>query len=148
MATFSTVAALTITTASAPDSDGQLSAGVDNSTDEFQRIHWYSRMKSGSVAPTVDSIIEFYFFREDDHSPEYVTDGETLTDSDLTATPENAHQIGAIVVTADTLKEFFGEGVVEDPGPGQWAIGFMNETGQTLTSTEAGGFVHWVGEKA
>ena len=148
MATFSTVAALTITTASIADGAGRKSAHVDNSTDEYQRIHWYIRLRSGTVAPTVDTLYEIYGFREDDHATEYVTDGEATTNSALTATPENAQQIGTILVTADANKFFYKEGVWEDPGPGRWGIGFMNETGQTMHATEADGFIHWVGEKA
>lgn len=148
MTTFSTVAALTITTVSIADGAGRKSANVDNSTNKYQKIHWYARFKSGSVAPTADSIITIYAWREDNHATEYVTDGDATTDSALSSKPENAQPIGSIVFTATANKSFYGEGIWRDPGPGGWAIGFFNETGQTLSTTEADGFIHWVGEKA
>jgi hypothetical protein len=146
-ATFGVIAALTITTASITDGNGRIATGVDNSTNEYQRIHWYARFETGT-SPTVDTLIELYFFREDDHATQYVSDGETLTDGALSTTPQNAQLVGTMVVTAVSDTMFYVEGVVEDPGPGRWAMGFMNETGATLSTTEADGFIHWVGEKA
>ena len=148
MATFSTVADLTITTASITDGQGRKSANVDNSTDLYQRIHWYTRLASGGTGPTAGTLYEMYAFREDNFATEYTTDGTGTTNVPLIATPENAELIGTVVLTNTANKFFYGEGVWEDPGPGGWAMGFMNEGGQTMSTTEADGFIHWIGEKA
>ena len=147
MATFSTVAALTITTASITDGNGRISSGVDNSTDEYQRIHLYIRLELGT-SPTADTLLEVYFYREDDHGTEYVTDGATLTDGALSATPPNAQLVATMASSGTTGERLYADVVVEDPGPGRWGVGFMNETGVTMSTTEADGFIHWVGEKA
>ena len=147
MATFSTVAALTITTASISDGNGRISTGVDNSTDEYQKIHLYCRLETGT-SPTADSRIDFYFYREDDHATEYVSDGETLTDGALSAVPPNAQFIGSMISDGTSNTMLYRDMVVDDPGPGRWAVGFINNTGATLSTTEADGFIHWVGEKA
>lgn len=148
MATFSTpIAALTLSLSGILDTEGRISTGVDNSTDEYQRIHWYAQIQA-SAAPTAGTLYEVYGFRADGHATPYTTDGETLTDGALSLTPENAQLIGTIVVTATAEGLFYGEGVWADPGPGTWAIGIMNETGQSLGGIEANHFVHWRGEKA
>lgn len=147
MTTFGVIAALTITTASIADGAGRIGAGVDNSTDEYQRIHWYCRMETGT-SPDAGSLIEIYAYREDDFATEYTSDGIALSDAGLSAKPPNAQLLGVLVSdgTSDTM--IYAEGVFEDPGPGRWTIGFWNATGATLSTTETDGFVHWVGEKA
>lgn len=148
MATFSTVAAMTITTASIADGNGRIATGVDNSTDEYQKIHLYCRLETGTT-PTADSRVNFYFYREDDHATEYVSDGQTLTDGSLSVTPSPPTQfIGAMISDGTSDTRLYLDTVVHDPGPGRWSVGFMNETGATLSTTEADGFIHWVGEKA
>lgn len=147
-ATFSPVAALTITTATLTDGNGQMSAHVDNSSDEYQRIHLYIRMETGT-SPTVGKTFEIYGVRQDDHTGiEYVSDGYGTSGAAISATPPNAQFIGAIVVTATSDTMVYGEFVWEDPGPGGWGIIVMNETGASSSTNEDDGFVHWVGEKA
>ncbi len=144
--TYSTIAALTIDMDSKGDGAGRKAAEVDNSTDEYETILYYARFTCGT-SPTADSVFELYFFREDDHATEYRTDSVGAGDVELGSSNivKNAHMITAAVVTGVTDNVAEAEGFVENPGPGQWSIGFMNETG--VTNNAAGNFIHWVGHK-
>lgn len=144
--TFSTVSALTITMDSKADANGQKAAEINNAIDEYHKILWYARFTCGT-SPDADSLFELYFFREDDHGTEYRTDSVAAGNVELGSSNivKNAHMIGAAVVTGVTDNVAEAEGVVENPGPGQWSIGFLNETG--VTNNSAGNFIHWVGWK-
>jgi len=151
MATFSTVAALTMSfhnDSGVADGQGRISTKVSNASDKYQKIHLYFRIRAGGSAPTAGKLVHFYFYREDNHATEYTSDGVTLTDAEITTKPKNAQHIGSAKFAGSANEYVYFDVVVKDPGPGEWAVAAWNESGATWSTTSGDSFAHWVGEKA
>ena len=136
---------MTITLASIAAGNGRISAQVDNTTTRFNLITVYARIESGGTGPADEEVYEFYLIKFDADTPEYVSDGFSDADAAVTVKPPNANFIGAIAVTNDADTQFFGDFVVRDPGP-EFSIVFWNDTGQTISTTEADSFIHFIGQ--
>lgn len=143
---YSTSAALTITLASLASSTasvGRQSTLIDNTTNRFQKVVIYAKIKLGT-SPTADRNVTFYLIRTDNDGTEHRTDGAGTTDAALTV--KNAQPIGSLYVgnspaTGDVL---LGEFVVEDPGP-EWGVAVVHDTGVNLDSTGSNHWVRYIG---
>lgn len=126
----------TITLASLANNSSRQSTMIDNSSDNYGRAIVYLRIKSGASAPSAGSVYEVYLIRGDDPaSSTYRTDNAGASDAAITI--ENATLIGAIVVTANANKNFYGEFSTKELGAlgPEWGIAIKNLSGQTVSST-------------
>lgn len=142
---FTSSAALTISLASLADAAGRQSTLIDNGTARYGRLIIYLKIKTGSSAPTANSVCELYLLRGDKGTgTEHVTDGGGQSDAALTVL--NAELIG--VVRCKSLPSagdvLYGEFAVDDPGP-KWGVAVVNRTGQALDSTGSNHWVRYVG---
>lgn len=136
LAVAGSLTALTITITGVTTGTGRQSTMVDNSVTQARRAIIYTHVKTNS-APTAGSTYDFYLIRFDKgSSPTYGSDNAGA--SDAVWTQANALYLGSIVLTASATTTFYGEfdtaDVTSDLGPG-WALGFMNRSGQTPSTT-------------
>lgn len=129
-------AAFTITLASLADGSARQSDMIDNTTNR-QGALVYLRIKSGASAPTAGTVYEVYLLRGDAATPNVTDDGAGETDAAITI--ENAQLLGAIKVTNDAAKNFYGVFDTWPLGPlgPTWGIAVRNKSGQALSATEA-----------
>ncbi len=142
---FAASSALTITVASLADGGGRQSTLVDNSTNRYQDLLVYVKLKTGATAPTANSVCEVYLLRSDkDATTEHVSDGAGASDAALTAL--NAALVGVVRVRSSPSAGdvLYGEFLVHRPGP-KWGIAVVNRTGQALDSTGSNHWVRYVG---
>lgn len=142
---FAASAALTITLTSLADAAGRQSTLVDNSSNRYQDLLVYVKIKNGSSAPTANSVVEVHLIRDDkDGGTEHVSDGAGASDAALTVL--NAQLIGVIrnKSSPSAGDVIYGEFFVQRPGP-KWGVVIVNRTGQTLDSTGSNHWVRYVG---
>lgn len=146
-AKFGASTALTITIAGLATSTagvGRQSTIVDNTSDKFQQILLYVKIKLGT-SPTNATRADIYLIRDDNHGTNHRTDGAGASDAGLTVL--NAQLIGSIntkssgVATGDNI---YGEFVIDQPGP-KWAIAIVHNTGVNLDSTGSNHWARYVG---
>lgn len=126
----------TITLASLANNAARQSTMIDNSSDNYGRAMVYLRMKSSGTTPTAGSVYEVYLIRGDDPSSStYRTDNAGASDAAITI--ENATLLGAIAVTANANKNFYGEFSTRELGPlgPEWGIAVKNVSGQAVSAT-------------
>lgn len=142
---FGTGTALTITIASLASSTtgvGRQSTIVDNSSDRFQKIYLYCRIRVGT-SPTANRTIRFYLIRVDDNGTPHRSDGAGASDAALTV--KNAIPIGTIFVDVTTSDlDYYGEFVIQDPGY-KWGIAIVQDTGVNLNSTSGNHWIRYIG---
>ncbi|MBI1825881.1 MAG: hypothetical protein HY287_05840 [Planctomycetes bacterium] len=137
---FASSTALTITIASLADAGGRQSTLVDNSTNRYQDVLLYLKIKNSGTAPTANSVVEVYLLRDDANGgTEHASDGAGSSDSAITIL--NAPLLGVIRNKSSPAggDVIYGEFLISRPGP-KWGIAIVNRTGQTLDST---GSNHW-----
>lgn len=146
-AKFSSSTALTITLnslASSTSNLGRQSTFVDNTTDRFQQVLLYIKLKLGT-SPTSATRADVYLLRDDNHATNHRTDGAGASDAAITIL--NAPLIGSLntktsgTATGDNL---YGEFIIDIPGP-KWAIAVVHNTGVNLDSTAANHWARWIG---
>lgn len=142
-AKFSSATAFTITLASLGSSTGGVgrqSTMIDNSTNRYQAVIVYLKVKLGT-SPTGSRAVYVYGIRSDGADR---SDGAGASDNAITIL--NAPILGVMQdksspSTGDLL---YGEFVFTDPGP-EWGIAVVHDTGVNLDSTEANHYYKWVG---
>lgn len=145
-ANFGTATALTITLASLASSAagvGRQSTLVDNTTTQFQKIHLYWKIATGTT-PTVSTPISIYLLKADKaSSADTITDGAGASDAGLTVV--SAKQIDGTVVSATSNVEYQGDCVINNPGP-CWGVAVVQGTGAALNATGGNHAIWFVGE--
>lgn len=142
-AKYTSPASFTITLASLASSTsgvGRQSTLIDNSTNRYQSIIVYLKVKQGT-SPTGNRAVYVYGIRGDATQR---SDGAGASDAGLTVL--NAQTIGAMrnkssPATGDLL---YGEFVFDNPGP-EWGIAIVHDTGVNLDSTEGNHYYKWIG---
>lgn len=143
---FASSAALTITLASLASSSsgaGRQSDIVDNTTNRYQAVLIYIKIKLGT-SPTGSKGVYVYLIRDDNNGTNHRSDGAGASDAALTV--QNAQLIGVMAdkaspATGDVL---YGEFLVERPGP-KWGIAIVHDTGVNLDSTGGNHWARYVG---
>ena len=130
---FDASTAFTITLASLANGSARQSTLLTNSSNRPGALI-YVRIKSGTVAPSANSVYEVYLLRSDGTITE---DGAGANDASITI--ENAPLLGTILVTATTTKNFYGVFDTATLGPlgSIWGVAIKNSSGQAFSSTEA-----------
>lgn len=137
-------AALTVTLASLASSAagvGRQSTLIDNTTNRYQRLFLYAKVKLGT-SPSA-GLVTVYLIRDDGAGNR--DDGAGASDAGLTvlnAVPVLSLATKASPATGDVLQ---GSVLVEDPGP-KWAVAVVQNTGVALDSTGGNHAITWVGE--
>lgn len=138
---FGSSTAFTLTLASLATSTagvGRQSTIVDNTTNRYQRVLVFLKVKQGT-SPTSSRAVYVYLIRDDNNGTNHRSDGAGASDAALTVL--NAPLIGvmrnkAAAATGDLV---YGEFIVDEPGP-KWGIAIVHDTGVNLDSTEGS---HW-----
>lgn len=156
-ALFGSVTSLTLTGLnSLANAAGWASARQTNSTSSRggRRIRVRYNFRTGSVAPTANTMIEVFLVGSDGGSPEHVgtlAAGQALPGSPpaagITVKPTMPRLIEAIPVTAATATDYAGDVVVDDPGPFFYLV-VWNGIGQALDSTLSNFYLEWAPENA
>lgn len=131
--------ALAITLLSLANGAGRVSARVTNSASK-RVVRVNINIKSGGVAPTLDTLYKFYLHRQDDETVSHQDDGVGEVDAALTTEPFLSDPIGSIKVTNDADTNFPTSFVFYDPGP-YWSLSIWNASGQAISATEID---HWI----
>ena len=133
-----TVAGLASSTAGV----GRQSTLVDNTSNRYNRIYGFAKIKLGT-SPTSNSLVTIYLVRGDETPIR--TDNAGASDAAITlknAVPVWTLTTGPSAATGDVL---YGDFVIDDPGK-YWAIAIVNSTGVALDSTAANHVLEWYGE--
>jgi len=132
--TLGTATTLSITLTSLANGAGRIAAQY-NGGSNFPIKGWISAWtKTGSVAPTAGSLIEFYLVFSDTQSPENITDGLGIIDGAIATKPANIRSVGSIVVSANADYDHQAVFPVFDLTQ-KWSLLVWNATGQALSST-------------
>lgn len=143
--TFSAVTSITITLATLAASTtgvGRQSTIIDNTTNRYQDLIVYLKIKLGT-SPSANQSVYIYLIRDDGVS-NVRTDGAGATDAAWTA--KNAELIGVLntgqsPATGDIIQDGF---LVRRPGP-KWGIGVVNNTGVALATGAGSHLAEFVG---
>lgn len=143
---FSSSTALTITLASLASSTagvGRQSSIVDNTTNRYQKLIVFVKIKQGT-APTGNRGVYVYLIRDDNDATNYRSDGAGASDAAITIL--NSQLIGVIGNKAapSTGDDLYGEFVIDTPGH-KWGIAIVHDTGVNLDSTGSNHYVRYVG---
>ena len=127
------VASFTITLASLANAAARQSTMVTNSTDRPGMLVQL-KIESGGSAPTAGAVYEVFLISGNGSG--YRSDNAGASDAAITI--ENAKMIGAIVVTATTNKNFYGDFDTAPLGrlDEEFGIAVLNSSGQALNATE------------
>lgn len=142
---FGSPTALTITLASLASSTsgvGRQSTLVDNSTNRYQAVMLYVKIKQGT-SPTSSKGVYIYLLR-DDGAAGVTTDGAGASDAAITVL--NAQLIGFLAnkssaATGDVVQDAF---LIERPGP-KWGVAIVHDTVAALDATGGNHTVEFVG---
>lgn len=144
-AKFSTSADLTISLASLESSTagvGRQSTIVDNTSDKWQKIHIYAKIRVGT-SPTANRCVKFYLIK-DDGDGGYRTDNAGASDAEHTVV--NATFLASLVVTATTSNvDYYCDFIINNPGP-KWGLSVNHDCVAALNSTGSNHVISWVGE--
>ena len=145
---FAASTALTITLASLATSSTRDAARqsdiVDNTTNRYQKILVYVKLKQGT-SPTSARGAYVYLIRDDNNGTNHRTDGAGASDAALTVL--NAQLLGVInnkASGAATGDNIYGEFMIDSPGP-KWGIAIAHDTGVNLDSTGGNHWARYVG---
>ena len=146
LAKFGTPTAITITIASLASSTagvGRQSTLVDNTTDRFQSVHLYVKIKTGG-SQTANKGIYLYLLKADKtSSANSITDGAGTSDAGLTI--KSAQQIAGAMCVATTAQTYQFDCVINNPGP-CWGVAIVHDTNENLDSTGGNHCIYYVGE--
>lgn len=144
-AKFSTSADLTISLGSLASSTsgvGRQSTIVDNTSDKWQKIHIYAKIRVGT-SPTANRSIKFFLIK-DDGDGGYRTDGAGASDAGHTVV--NAQYLASIVVPVTTSDvDYYIDFIIENPGP-KWGLSVNHDCVAALHATGSNHVISWVGE--
>jgi hypothetical protein len=144
---FAASAAFEQTLASLTNTSARQGTFIDNTSNKFDSAIVFYGITSGGVAPTAGSTYGVYLLRRDSHASPTVTD-DNAGSSDAGITIINATLIGVITVTASTATKFSGSFDTAPFGPlgPSWTTAIKNNSGQTISGTEADHVKRWVGK--
>ncbi len=119
---------------------------IDNTALKWNRALIYTRIRSGSVAPTAGQSYAVHLLRRNAHVGATVTD-DGAGDSDAAIVIENAPTLGAMIVTATINKYFYAVFDTAPLGPlgPSWAIAIRNNSGQAMEGTSSFHLAKWIG---
>ena len=142
---------ITTTLASLTNGSYRQSASVDNTGNKFLDVHIGGVIRSGSVAPTVDTTIDILAYGQNRTNTDF-TAGASGADAAYTADGEESlfKLIGSIVVDVTTAEDYeFGPWPVANLFGGHlpptWGVVVLNGIGQTLDTTESTSFIGYLG---
>lgn len=143
---FATSTALTITVAGLASSTtgvGRQSTIVDNTTNRYQDILLFVKIRQGT-SPTGSRAVYIYLIRDDNDGTAYRSDGAGASDAALTV--QNAQLIGVLRNKAapSTGDDLYGEFLIQRPGP-KWGVAIVHDTGVNLDADAGDHFVRFIG---
>lgn len=142
-----TVVTPTITLTSLANGAGRICAQIDNTTVLATRGFVALRIKTGSVAPTANTVFKIYLIRTSNDVTANLQSGRGGTalgtaDAAVSVEPVNAECVGTIQVTTGTATTYEELFPVQDPGS-KFSFVVWNATGQAADSTPTNHILQW-----
>lgn len=132
---YGTIVTPTITLTSLANNAGRICAVVDNTTVRAPAAQVYLRATTGGTAPTANTPIKLYLIRRSNDGTTDLADSALGTaDAAVATEPNNAEQVGSIIVTATTNATYVKSFLVYDLSA-KYSFVVWNATGQALNAT-------------
>lgn len=150
LAKFLAVVEPTITLASLANGAGRVCTEIDNTAVKATRGKVALLFKTGSVAPTVNSLVKVYLVKNTNGGTN-IQEGQGpgaaigAVDAAVATEPTNAELVGSSAVSAATATSYTIVAKVTDPGP-KFSLVVWNAVGQTLSTTAGDFLLQWVPE--
>lgn len=132
---YGTIVTPTITLASLGNNAGRICAVVDNTTVRAPAAQVYLRATTGAGALVANQPIKLYLIRRSNDGTTDLADGGLgTTDAAVATEPNNAEQVGSIVVTTTTNATYVKSFLVYDLSA-KYSFVVWNATGSTFNAT-------------